>query len=585
MSFLKFNRIKFGEIFNSTREYLSKTYSQRGDIFSPASPFGQILKVMQTYLQMILLYIEDSLVEMNILTASKEKSIFGFARLTGHNPTRAISAQGTIKIKWLPSSIDLNASYISILDKTKLICENNDLPYFISLGNALEKIDISKSDNGFIELLIIQGELEDQLRKGTGKELQSFNIQAKKPIDHNNVRVYLNGEPLEIVDSLYDTTKGQKCCIVKTGIYGGIDIYFGNNDFGIIPEEGANILVEYVLSDGFSGNLFSKSNTINFKWDDPAVSNVSEEVDLNDFMGIYLESPILLGADSESMELTSLIAPKNSRSFVLANPDNYVHFLSRFNYSYIDAYTTYDDEYIDDDNIVYLFIVPDIKKRLSQNTDYFSTNLDNFHLIDSEKIALKSFINKSGRQIISTELSIVDPILTKYVINIFLRVFDTIDQKTIYNNVVNKVTEYLLNVVRRDKIPKSDLIAIIEDVKGVDSVNLSFVSEKNEKAINDGFYIKRSEVFDQIRGLRTIQEEKVTIQAGSDPNLGLDEFGDVKIGLNELPIFRGGWYDRFNNYYEDGLSESQFSSLNIVFKETIKETLAVKKSNSNKKSL
>lgn len=585
MNFLRPNKIKFGDIFDSVKKYLSDVYSQAGDVFSPASPFGQILVVMQTFLQMVFLYIEDAIVEMNINTASKEKSIFSFARLTGHNPTRAISAQGTIKIKWLATAVDLNATFITILDKTRILCENNSLPYFISLGSSLEKINVNKSDKSFIELLIIQGELESQTRIGNGKALQSFNIQAKKPIDNDNIHIYVNGEPFEIVDSLYDMKKDEKMCLVKTGLSGGVDIYFGNEDYGIMPAAGSRILIDYVLTDGFGGNLFSRSSSVNFKWVDQATSNAGEDVDLNEFMGIYMEKPALLGADSETMELTKLIAPKSSRSFVLANPENYINLLSRFNYSFVDAYTTFDDDYIDDDNVVYLFLIPDIRKRLSKNADYFTTNLNNFNLDEDEKEAIYRFINKSGRQIISTELEIVDPTMTKYIINVFLRVFDTADKNTLYNEVTAKITDYLLSVIRRDKIPKSDLVAIIEEISGVDSVNITFISERNEKAIIDGFFFKKKEVFDQIRGLKTITEEEVIVPVGSDPNLGLDEFGDIVIGLNEFPIFRGGWFDRFGNQYEDGIDSTQFSSVNVVFKETIRETLAIKQMTKNKNDL
>jgi hypothetical protein len=379
--------------------------------------------------------------------------------------------------------------------------------------------------------------------------------------------------------------KGEKLCMVKTGLAGGIDLYFGNRDYGFIPPQGSNISVEYVNSDGFQGNVFGKASSITFKWTDPAYSNTGEEVDLNEYMNITMDKPIVLGADSESSSLTKLIAPKSSRSFVLANPDNYVSLLSRFNYSFVDAYTTYDDEYIDDDNVVYLFLIPDIKRRLSKNADYFTTNLENFFLDPAEKTALYKYINQSGQQIISSELEVVDPILTKYVINVFLRIFDTANAATIGNEITAKITDYLLTVTRRDKIPKSDIIAILEGIDGVDSVNISFISEINERAILDGFFIQRSNSFDRIRGINTVVENKITLTSGDDPNLGLDDFGDIKIGLNEMPVVRGGWYDRFGNYFEDGLSNNQYSSVNVIIKEVIKNTIATKQMVNSKNSL
>jgi hypothetical protein len=191
----------------------------------------------------------------------------------------------------------------------------------------------------------------------------------------------------------------------------------------------------------------------------------------------------------------------------------------------------------------------------------------------------------SGQQIMSTELSIVDPIVTKYALNIFLRIFDTTDQITIKSEITNKITEYLLKVNRRDKIPKSDIVSLIEGIEGVDSVSVSFVSKINEDAIIDGYYIKRNNSIDRIRGIMTVTETKIPVAEGTDPNLGLDEFGDIVIGLNELPLVRGGWYDRFGNFYEDGLNSGEFSSMNIIIKDVIKESLSVKMMNKNKGSL
>jgi hypothetical protein len=586
MKFLESNRIKFDQIITDTREYLINTYSQAQSVFTKSSPFGQLLDVLTEYSQLIFLYIEDALVELNITTANKQRSVFGLSRLTGHNPTRPLSAQGTLNIKISPDAkSEVNASYIMLLDKTKLSCVNNGYKYFVQLGNSLENIKININEVNQIPIKIIQGEIEEQTVAGTGLPLQSYTFTSKKPIENEMVWVYVNGEAYEVVDSLYDMTKDDKLCMVKTGISGGIDVYFGNEDYGVIPGIGALITVRYVKTDGFSGNIFSKSNQVTWQWIDKGYTNTGEEADLNVVLMTSIDKPIILGADAESIELTKIIAPKTSRAYVLANPDNYVKLLSRFNYSYVDAYTTWDDEYINDDNIVYLFLIPDIQRRLSKNTDYFTTDLKNFYLDPDEKAALYDYINRSGQQIMSTELSVVDPVVTKYALNIFLRVFDTSDQVTIKNEITSKITEYLLKVKRRDKIPKSDIISIVENIEGVDSVSISFVSKTNEDAIIDGYYIKRNNSIDRIRGIMTVTETKIPVAEGSDPNLGLDEFGDIVIGLNELPLVRGGWYDRFSNFYEDGLNSGEFSSMNIIVKEVIRESLSVKMMNKNKESL
>lgn len=586
MKFFDTNKIKYADLLNSVKSFLIRTYNQAESVFSTASPFGQIINVLNTYVQLIFLYLEDATTEQNILTANKEKSIYGWSRLTGHNPTRAISAQGTIQIKLKQTVSDVtNSSFILLLDETKLTCVNNSLPYFIKFGNATGNMKVSVANKNFISIKLIQGEIQTQIVTGNGEALQSYSILAKKPIDNDNVQIFVNGEPFEIVDSLYDMTLGSKTCMVKTGISGGIDVYFGNDDFGTIPSLGAKITIKYVLTDGFAGNIYSKSNSITFKWQDTGYASNGDELDLNEIFDVFVEKAIVLGADSESSDLTKLIAPKSSRSFVLANPDNYIHLLSRFGYSYVNAYTTFDDDYIADDNIVNLLLLPDVSKRIYTNIDYYTTPLPNFYLSDDEKTAIYSFINKSGQQIITTELNIIDPTIKRYTCNVFLRIYDTADVTSLKNEIIDRITEYLLTVKRRDKIPKSDFISILENVQGVDSVNIAFISEENELAITNGYYIQTTTTTDKIRGLKVVTQNKVNLASGVDPNLGLDEFGDIKIGLNELPVIRGGWYDRFNNYYEDGIDFDNFSSVNIVIKEVINENLAVRITNANKNLL
>jgi len=276
---------------------------------------------------------------------------------------------------------------------------------------------------------------------------------------------------------------------------------------------------------------------------------------------------------------------------VLANPDNYVAFLSRFDYSYVDAYTTFDDNYLDDDNIIYLFLVPNVQSRLSKDTDYFTTPEENFKLTLDEQDALMSYIQKSGRQIVTTELSIIDPIITKYALNIALRVFDGFDFNTLKSDILALLSEYFLRVQRRDKIPKSDIIAMIESVDGVDSVNIEFVSKENEEAITNGYFFKTTYKIDKIRSIKEAIRTKVVLQFDSDgnviedPQLGLDQFGDIEIWLNQLPIIRGGWNDRNGVFYSTDIKDNNIASVNIIIDEIIDESLANQIMSQNKNIL
>lgn len=573
--FLDKAKVKVSELKNQSLQYLVNKYRQTGEVFSPSSAYGQILQVLSEYVDLILLYIEDSITELNIFKASKADSIYGMARLSGHNPTRAISAQGMLGLKLKPgASSDIESNFFFINNFTAIKNKTNGQDYLIMLDS--ERIRWDKNSSQKLSLKAIQGKLESQNRVSTGDELQSFNvfIRGNGEIENEHVFVYVNGEKYDIVESLYDMNKGDKAVIVKTSITAGIDVYFGNEDYGTIPPSGANIKIEYIISAGAIGIISSKATTIEWEFLEDATGILGEEIDLNEVMFVSVEEKFLLGSDGEDLDLTRLIAGSNSRSLVLAHPRNYIHFLSRYDsFSFIDAYTTFDDEYLDDDNIIYLFLIPNIKKKLDASSEYFSTNIDNFYIDVDEKSALKKVLQKSGRQIVTTEVKIQDPIVKRYLLNIYLRIFDTADESVLKADIVARLGEYFINVKRRDKIPKSDIIEILEGISGIDSVNVKFVSQENEEAIANGYYWKKSFKVNRLTSIKEEIVEKIPVAKGEDPSLGLDEFNDIIIGENEFPIIRGGWSDRNSVYFEDTASDAEFSSLNVIIKDVIVEDI------------
>ena len=200
--------------------------------------------------------------------------------------------------------------------------------------------------------------------------MQSYNIQTSALTDHSKVSVSVNGEKWTKHDSMYDILNQEKAYILKTGISGGLDVYFGTGNFGAIPGAGNLIEIEYVKHAGFQGNL-DDAQDITFKWDAEGSDSNGDEFDLNEFLELAVTSSPKMGADKESVEFTKLLAPLASKSYVLATPDNYEYFLSRYGmFSYVDAYNTTDDQYLDDDNVIYIFAIPDATRKLLAEHDY-----------------------------------------------------------------------------------------------------------------------------------------------------------------------------------------------------------------------
>ena len=577
-TFLSKVRIKASEIYEDAYEWLQKVYDQSKLVFTPASPFGQILSVLSNITELIIYYIESAISELNISKARSADSIYGLAQLTGHTAFRGSSARGMISIRINNEDDEIEGDYVEIKNKTKLFIEDNGLPYFLNLEN--DYIRLSKSERIFQNVEIIQGEVETQTFTSTGISLMSFSVVTKSFTDNELIKVFVNGEEWKKEESIYDMNPDAESFVAKTNINGGINIFFGNGEFGKIPAEGSEIKVEYVKCDGYNGNI--NGNIFNITFSDSGVDYQGNEIDLTEVLSVKIIHAPTFGSNAENREFTKLMAPHASKSFVLANPDNYIHYLSKYDmFSFIDAYNTKEDEYLEDDNVVYLTLVPNVNKKITDTKDYFDLTLDDFSLSENEKEGVIDLINRSGRQLMTSEIVINDNVIKKYVLNIAVRYFENYTKEDISSAIRSKLNTYFLNIQRRDRIPKSDIVALIENIDGVDSVNVFFVSEENEKAIRDGFYYVPVYENDPYTGIsKWIYNKKVLLKPGEDPNIGLDNFGDIKLERTEIGIIKGGWGDRNYDpitkngiYYEEYPTQTGLGNLNIFFLDTVDNNL------------
>lgn len=583
-NFLSTSRIRVNEMIADSKSYMTRVYQKTGELFTSASPFAQILQVLKQLTGLIFFYIEDSTVEQNILTAQQPESVYGLSRLAGHDAFRGASATGEIKLRLNTSGANAIAGDALNIPANCIIKSNdNTLNYILRTNNDQFRIDKSNSEYVFIP--VIQGEIESQTVTSTGEAFQSFNIITKANTDHHHVKVSVNSVPWTKFDSLYDMKKDTEGFLVKTGISGGLDIYFGNDSFGQVPATGASISIEYIKTEGSKGNLIG-SKDLTFKFESEGTDSLGNLYNLNELLEASFTVTPRLGADPESMELTKLIAPLQSNSFVLARPENYEHFLSRYGmFSYLDAYNTTEDGYIDDDNVIYLFMLPDTKRKLTKDRDYFSLAVDEFTFSQVEKDSILELIENSNQQMVTTEVKIVEPSMQYFRMDIKVRYFEGFHKETLSTQIRTKVSDYLMAITRRDRLPKSDIVALLEGIEGIDSVNVRFTSKAEEDARRLGFYTvetvtvtpstpvledigngKQKYVFFK----RNVRKTQVSFDKGDalpEDVINLDSFGDIILGKEEIALFRGGWADRDNVLVKDGAATGEMAALSIYFDE------------------
>ena len=565
MGFLNTAKIKAIDLLKQSYTYLNELYGTNGATFQPSSPTGQILSVVAHISELIFLYLEHAASELNIMRAQTTESIQGLSRLTGHDPFRGAAASGMCGIKINPSSIrEFEGDYVKIYNGTTFIIEESGNQYFLNMDSDYI---ILETGGDPVNVEFVQGVKSDQAFIADGTKLQSYNVNTKGMTDHERVRVFVDNVEWKRTDSLYDMGYDEPCYMLKSSVNMGLSVFFGNGDFGKCPESGKQIRVEYINHIGRSGNMTGESLHFNFAMSGSDWNG--NDVDLNKVLSVSVGKSPSMGANYEPVEFTKMIAPHMSRSFVLANPDNYTAFLSKYSqFSYVDAYNTKDDSYTDDDNVVYLRILPNIKDKVTNQTDsvdYFTLPENEFTLSEQEKDGIMKVLDDSGRQLVSSEVVIEDLTINRYALVIALKYFERSDKNKIWSDIRSKLNKYFLNISRTDMIPKSDIVAMIESITGVDGVNVYFISERNENAIRDGYYIDRYEWINPATHLREIVEKRVDIEDGEDPKLGLDGFGDIKLSKNETAIIRGGWSDRYGNEFSEDLKPDTLCGLTVLF--------------------
>jgi hypothetical protein len=536
-------RIRVRDILSESIQFLQTTFKQSRSVFTAASPFGQLLIVVENLSQLIFYYIEDSITELNINEASRVSSIYSLATLAGHNPSRAVGATGQIRVI-RKTGIKPTASKVVINNLFRITCANNGLTYAIELTQEEVRLALTGAETPAI-FSIRQGQIESQTFTAKGIPFESYQMGAPNNfyLDNFMVNVYINGEKWQKYESLLDIPRGAKGFLAKTGITNGLDIYFGNGSFGKIPTTGSTIVVEYLNTDGAFGNVkVDDPRQVQFTFTDTGFSPIGEEILMNDYFSIVTVSPPNFGVDPEDPNLTRLIAPKASKNFALVNIDNYEVLLQKMQmFSTIKVFLDQDASgNILDSRMINLFLVPDVSQMFNNGTDYFNLPLSNFKLTTFQKNELMKYIEKSGTKMISSDLKILDPKISRYALNVSIIMFDDVATEIVKSDIADAIGNYFIKLKRSDRVPKSDLIAVIEAINGVDSVNVNIVSELNEL-------------------------DKIT-NPSSTATIGLDDFNDIVIGLDEFPVLRGGWKDSQGNSYAEGLSDTGLGALNIQIK-------------------
>lgn len=562
MNVLNLLQMRFTDFQNQVRVYLSKTLKDYNENYGNSTILGQLINVLGSTVQNVLLYIEDGLTEQNKYTAQRKKSIYSLAQLSGYNPSMGKAASCMVKMTIRPNNY--NSYSITIHNKTKVVCSANGMKYNIILPQEAATFSVSDDvSNKFIQ--IVEGNFETQSFISSGGQLYTQNVLFNSDIDIDFLEVKINNEIWERKESLYDMDPDAKQYVVKTSLNKGIDILFGNNQYGRALNTGDKIDVTYLLHNGELGNIETDED-VYFLFQEPIKDSSGESIDGNAVFVIKLTdaSSISGGTYSETAAKVKEMIGYNSRALVLADPKNYKVLLNRF--SFVGYNRTWSDE---GSLIVNSIILKNYKQMLERGSDYFNLQKSDLFLTEAQKTSLKNYIANSGQQLAGVTYKINDPEICKYAAYVYLKMKDVqYDKPSVEQSVKDAVGNFFMNIQNDMFIPKSDLVAVIKKASdAIDGVDLYFLGEKNEKAIIDKHYINKTYSYNPSRGNYDIKEEMVYVENGVNPGIGFDEYGNIYLDNNDqFPVLMGDWQFRSSKQGEAPQYTTISNPLILVFR-------------------
>ena len=558
---MNFIQISFSGVKSEIEEFLKTEYNKASLLFSSASPYGQILSVVENLHQLSLMYLKNTLNQFDLSNASitNNRIIRNAAIFAGHNPTRGISASGNLKFT-VNSTVDLEKELpggrISILNKTTLLNKTNSLNYTLDLG--VEKMTQVINRNSVFYISIIQGKWKQKTYTGSGDPLQTLflNESGLKDIENFNIQITVNGELWSLKKHLYEMLPNEKAVVTKTGFDGGLDIIFGNGGFGAIPELGSVIVVNYLITDGSLGNIFRRT-TNDWTFVDDIFDGYGGTVDVDKIFNIDIFNDINFGADGETPAFTRSLLPMVSNNYVLALPQQYAYEIKKLGvFSHVNAY--------EKSGTIFITLTPNINLFKNQNSDYFTIDIKAFSLDTYEKDKINKYLKTGGLIQLTRRYKIVNPTLSHYIINVFVIPYSDVTDESLSAQILDVISNYFLDLNRVDRIPKLDIIKVISTITDIHSVDIQFISKKNED------YHKEAIIRMQNQLSQYADPSLAPLMLSdynSDTVLGLDPIlGDILFEASELPIVRGGWSNRNDMMYSDNINSSGLKSVNIIKK-------------------
>ena len=551
MKLFKTIETTFDNFDTNVRSYVIKVFNNLGLQYTHTQLFDIIFETIKGVMQNIMFYIEDAFTEQNAYTATRRKSLFSLAKISGFEPYYGSSAGGTLIAKLhINNGLNNKRNNIYIKNHSTVINKTTGIIYSIIIPTEYFIVNIS---NPLIEyqLNIHQGIFQKAQYAAKGNELETIHINTIELFDKQYVTVKVDGEIWECCSSLYDMSNDSKEYVLQIGYDNTFDIIFGNGIYGRKLIDGQVVEIEYLKHQGTLGNIVV-GESYNFQFNDYGSDTLGNSVNLNDYINLDVNTCISGGSDADTIEFIQSMIGNNSRSLIYSSADNMQLFLKRFSFiGYNNCFASL--KY----NKIYVLGLQNINNIYrNDKTKYFELTNDELLLTDDQKNMILTTLENSNKTLAGFTVEFINPIIRKYSLIFYVKIKNVYDKDIVKEIINNSMLNYFISLSHDIKfIPKSDLINCIlnNDIdKLIESIEINIISEYNEQAYYNKEYVAYlSDIIDD--------GQKYIINKYTDTSTpGLDIFGNISLNtITEIPRICGGFKyyinKNANNKSEDSI--------------------------------
>ena len=533
----------FEQFDETVRRYLAKTLNNLGMEYTHTQIFGVIFDGIKGIMQNIMFYIEDALTEQNIFTATRKKSVYSLAKISGYEAYYGSTACGTLLGRLeINNRLSSKSTKIYIQNKTTVVNRSTGMIYSILLPTSYYVVDIAKP-LVIHEFKIIQGTFARASAMGKGLPLETIHVDSINMFDRQYVEVKVNGELWEEVGNLYDMTEDGHQYILNIGYDNAFDIIFGDGVYGKMLTEGDTVTIEYLTHNGTYGNI-SLNDSYDFLFDSYGYDSLNNSVNINDYVSLSMQNCVSGGNNSDTIEFIRNMVGSNSRSLVLASEDNFNLFFKRFSFiGYTNCWT--------DANTMFMNVIclSNIKNEIKDIEDYYNLKINDILLNNEQKNMIINTLENSKKSFAGLTLRFKDPVIRQFAFICYIKVDSVYNKDTAIQSIRTELANFFLELPNNTLfIAKSTLInLLVKNIECIKAIDIDIISKYGEDAYYNNSYTLYN--LNNINNTYQYTEEYKIYEKNIYP--GLDNYGNISLNSKlEIPILKGGfryYVDKENN--------------------------------------